>query len=200
MICTTLKAIKEHSPCSEGLKKLLKHLGKTKCDEEPLPLVEILKSNGLDDAIWCLRSVDHKSVRLYAVACAREVQHLMTDARSLKALDVAEAYANGKATQEELQQARNAAYAAYAAHAYAADAADAAYAYAADAADAAYYDAAYTAAAYTAVTCDAACDAYYAAKAAAKAAANAVNSAADAADAAAAKNRQTELFIQFFGE
>jgi hypothetical protein len=35
MICTTLKAIKEHSPCSEGWKKLLKHLGKTKCDEEP---------------------------------------------------------------------------------------------------------------------------------------------------------------------
>jgi hypothetical protein len=132
MICTTLKAIKEHSPCSEGLKKLLKHLGKTKCDEEPLPLVEILKSNGLDDAIWCLRSVDHKSVRLYAVACAREVQHLMTDERSLKALGVAEAYANGQATEEEMEQARSAACDA------AADAAKEAYYAAYDAAYAAY--------------------------------------------------------------
>ena len=164
MIYTTLKAIKEHSPCSEGWKKLLKHLGKTMCDEEPLPLVEILKSNGLDDAIWCLRSVDHKNVRLFAVACAREVQHLMTDSRSLKALDVAEAYTNGQATEEELEQARNAACAAYAyasADAYAADA-DAAYA----AADAAAYAAAASASAY---------------------------------DSAAVKERQTELFIQFFG-
>ena len=176
MICTTLKAIKEHSPCPEGWKKLLKHLGKTKCDEEPLPLVEILKSNGLDDAIWCLRSVDNKSVRLYAVACAREVQHLMTDARSLKALDVAEAYANGKATEEELEQAR---YAAAYAAAYAADAtyyaAYAAYDAAYDAAKAAAYAAAYAAARDAAAcdTCDT-CD--------------------------TARKRQAELFIQFFGE
>jgi hypothetical protein len=191
MICTTLKAIKEYDPCSEGLKKLLKHLGKTKCDEEPLPLVEILKSNGLDDALWCLRSVDHKSVRLYAVACAREVQHLMTDARSLKALDVAEAYANGKATEEEMEQARSAACDA------AADAAKEAYYAAADAAKEAYY------AAY-----DAAYAAYYAAKVANAANATYATNAAYYATYAAyaayyatyARERQAELFIQFFGE
>ncbi len=171
MICTTLKAIKEHYPCSGGWKKLLKHLGKTKCDDEPFPLVEILKSNGLDDAHWCLRSVDHKSVRLYAVACAREVQHLMTDARSLKALDVAEAYAKGEATEEELEQARNAAC----------DATDAA-----NAANAAAANAAYSA--------KAACDAAIAAYAAT------ANAAAAAACDAAARKRQAELFIQFFGE
>mgnify|MGYP000932253072 CR=1 FL=1 len=134
MINTTLRAIKEYAPCAEGWKKLLKHLGKSTVDNEPLPLVEILKSNGLDDAICCLRAVDHKNVMLFAVACAREVQHLMTDRRSVQALDVAEAYVDGGATWGDLEHARSAASAAYADAAYAdADAAYAA-AYASDAA------------------------------------------------------------------
>ena len=168
MIYTTLTAIKEHSPCAEGWKKLLKHLGKSTVDNEPLPLVEILKSNGLDDAIWCLRAVDHKNVMLFAVACAREVQHLMTDRRSVQALDVAEAYVDGKATLEDLEHARNAAAYASAAYAYVASAA----------ADA---------------------DAAYAAFAASAAYASAAAAFAASASAAYAKERQTELFIKFFG-
>jgi len=39
MITTTLNEIKKHCPCEDGWKKLLKHLGKTKADDEPLPLV-----------------------------------------------------------------------------------------------------------------------------------------------------------------
>jgi hypothetical protein len=50
-----------------------------------------------------------KHLRLIAVKCARDVQHLMTDQRSLNALDVTERFANGEATQEELAAARNAA-------------------------------------------------------------------------------------------
>jgi hypothetical protein len=66
--------------------------------------------------------------------------------RSLAAVDVAERFANGLATANELSAARRDAYAAYAAAAADAYAADAAYAaYAADAAYAAY--AAYAAAA-----------------------------------------------------
>lgn len=112
---TTLNKIRAHSPCDSGWKRLLKNLGKTKADDEPLALTAILESNGLDDALWCLRAVDgHKrEMRLFAVECARSVQHLMTDKRSLDALDVAERYANGQATQAELA-------AAYAAAAYAA--------------------------------------------------------------------------------
>ena len=108
---TTLNAIRKHSPCESGWVKLLAHLGKTKADDEPLSILEILKSNGLDDALWCLRAVDgyDKEIRLYAVWCARQVQHLMTDKRSLDALDVAEAFANGKATKAELLAARDAA-------------------------------------------------------------------------------------------
>ena len=109
---TTLNAIRSHSPCESGWTKLLAYLRKTKADDEPISLLEILKSNGLDDALWCLRAVDgyDKEIRLYAVWCARQVQHLMTDKRSLDALDVAEAFANGKATKAELAAAWDAAW------------------------------------------------------------------------------------------
>ena len=111
---TTLNAIREHAPCADGWKKLLGNLGKSSADDEPLSLITILDSNGLDDAIWCLRAVyDHdKEIRLFAVWCARQVQHLMTDQRAVAALDVAERFANGDATKEELDAARAEAWAA----------------------------------------------------------------------------------------
>ena len=111
---TTLNKIRTHSPCAEGWTQLLKHLGKTKADDEPLALTTILDSNGIDDALWCLRACDgiEKDARLYAVWCARQVQHLMTDQRSLTALDVAERHAKGQATDAELAAAWAAAWAA----------------------------------------------------------------------------------------
>ena len=109
---TTLNAIREHGPCADGWTTLLRHLGKTQADDEPLSIVTILDSNGLDDALWCLRAVTghDREIRLYAVWCARQVQHLITDPRSLAALDVAERYAHGLATDEELAAARYAAW------------------------------------------------------------------------------------------
>ena len=110
---TTLNKIRANSPCTDGWEKLLKNLGKTKADDEPLMLTTILESNGLDDALWCLRAVDgrhEREMRLFAVACARRVQHLITDKRSLDTLDVAERFANGQATQEELTAAWDAAW------------------------------------------------------------------------------------------
>ena len=114
---TTLNKIRAHSPCTDGWKKLLRNLGKTKADDEPLALTTIFESNGIDDALWCLRAVDghERELRLFAVECARGVQHLMTDKRSIDALDVAERFANGLATQVELAAARAAADAARAA-------------------------------------------------------------------------------------
>jgi len=114
MISTTLNKIRKHSPCQYGWEKLLKHLGKTNADDEPLPLLTILDSNGLNDCLWCLRTVpEHdREWRLFAVWCARKVQNLMQDERSVAALDVAERFANGNATQEELTAARGAAVAA----------------------------------------------------------------------------------------
>jgi len=107
MITTTLNAIRNHDPCSHGWSKLLRHLGKTTADDELLPLVTVLDSNGLHDALWCCRCMPQydRLWRLFAVHCARRVQHLMTDQRSVAVIDVAEKYANGQATRDELASA-----------------------------------------------------------------------------------------------
>ena len=111
---TTLNQIRAKSPCQSGWIKLLAYLGKTKADDEPISIATILDSNGLDDALWCLQAVKgrDREIRLFGVWCARQVQHLMTDPRSIAALDVAERFANGEATQYELNAARDAAWAA----------------------------------------------------------------------------------------
>ena len=116
-ITTTLNRIREHSPCSEGWRKLLAGLGKMHPDDEPLPYARIVEINGIDDAIWACRAEPQhaKKWRLFAVWCARQVEHLMKDERSLAALDVAERYANGEASDKELSDARDAAGAAWAA-------------------------------------------------------------------------------------
>ncbi len=108
---TTLNEIRKHSPCESGWRKLLAHLGKTQADDEPLSISTVIDSNGLDDALWCLRAVKghDREIRLFAVWCARQVQHLMTDPRSLDALDVAERFANGNASNNDLSAARDAA-------------------------------------------------------------------------------------------
>lgn len=114
---TTLNAIRAHQPCTHGWTKLLAHLGKTGADDEPLAITTVLASNGLNDALWCLRAINghDREIRLYAVWCARRVQHLMGDPRSIKALDIAERFTRGQATAEELAAARAAAEAAAAA-------------------------------------------------------------------------------------
>jgi len=113
-----------------------------------------------DWMLWTLqrRHVDIQKLTLAKVRCARLVEHLMIDERSIKALQVAEAFAAGEATREELEIAADAA-------------ADAT----ADA-DAADYVAAYVA--YVAAAADVAADA-------ADVAADAADVAADAADVAA---------------
>jgi len=104
---TTLNQIREKSPCTEGWRKLLAYLGKQRADDDPLDIATVLASNGIEDALWCLRAVQgrDRELRLYAVWCARQVQHLMTDPRSLAALDVAERFAVGEVTKADLAEA-----------------------------------------------------------------------------------------------
>ena len=110
-ITTTLNRIRAHKPCEDGWRKLLAGLGKTEADDEPLHYARIVEINGINDAIWACRVEPQyaKEWRLFAVWCASQVKHLMTDGRSLEALNVAERYANGQATDEELRAARAAA-------------------------------------------------------------------------------------------
>jgi hypothetical protein len=107
---TTLNKIRAHHPCRDGWEQLLRGLNKTAADDEPLWIDQVLDHNGLDDALRCLRVVENcdREIRLYAVWCARRVQHLIIDPRSIAALDVAERHARGEASDEELRAAKTA--------------------------------------------------------------------------------------------
>ena len=71
--------------------------------------------------LWITDAIDQRpddrTLRLFAIWCARNTPladgrvtgDLLTDPRSLAALEVAERYANGRATDEELDAARDAA-------------------------------------------------------------------------------------------
>lgn len=174
MITTTLNRIRAHGPCEDGWRKLLSGLGKTAAADDPLPFARIVEINGIEDALWCCRVEPQyaKEWRLFAVWCARRVQYLMEDPRSVVALDVAERHASGAATDDELAAAWDAARAA--AWDAAEDAAEAAaWAAAGAAARAVAWDAAWAAAAHAAwdAAWFAAAHAAWAAAAAAEAAA-----------------------------
>ena len=127
----TLKDLRQAKACIAGYNKVVCSLqGQPFTDKhrdmksyirfvykEPISLSFILENNGLNDALWalhCIKDAD-RDIRLFSVWCARKVQHLMRDSRSTNALDVAERFANGKATKEELEAASAAARAACAA-------------------------------------------------------------------------------------
>ena len=110
---TTLNKIKKHSPCKDGWEKLLNHLGKTEADDEPLELITILESNGINDTIWAMRAVEEKNkeIRLFAADCAELVLPIYEnkypdDDRPRKAIQAARDYANGLISPEELDAAR----------------------------------------------------------------------------------------------
>ena len=106
MVLTTLNRIRAAGPCQLGWEKLLRHLGKTRADNEPLPFSVILESNGIEDAIWALRVIDDcPEIRLFAVRCVRQIQHILNDIRTLNVLDVVERHAVGDATAAELKAA-----------------------------------------------------------------------------------------------
>ena len=97
------------------------------------------------DKLWlvCRYTVmTAKGLRLFAVDCAKRAQtyhkNYTPDPSTLKAIEVAERFANGDATEQELGEARRDAYAAAAVAADAAAVAAVAAAYAAYAATAAY--------------------------------------------------------------
>lgn len=87
-------------------------------DNETLPVLEwVEKYRGVvpaKDIVWLLCRNEFMSVRdlrLFAVWCTREALKLIEhpDARSIEACNVAERFANGDATMEEMEAARDAA-------------------------------------------------------------------------------------------
>ena len=66
MMQTTLRKIRGARPCGMHLEndrrigylKLRHGLGKDCSDDKPIDITTIVEINGLDDALWCLRTVD----------------------------------------------------------------------------------------------------------------------------------------------
>ena len=107
-MATTLNVIQENELCVEGWEKLLGHLGKTKADDELLLMTTILDVNGLEETLWLLRCLPEyeKLWRKYTIWCVEQVRHLLKDARSIGAIDVAQRHLAGLATNEDLMVAK----------------------------------------------------------------------------------------------
>ena len=110
---TTLNRIREAKPCADGWTKLLKHLGKDKADDEPLHLLTVLESNGLDDALWVLSYAmpDDRLARHFQAWCAEQVLHLFEAELpgDTRVRDQIAMLRNDAATEEEHAAARAAA-------------------------------------------------------------------------------------------
>ena len=113
---TTLNIIRAARPCNKGWTKLLKGLGKTAADDEPLPLMTILDINGLDDALWCIDADPalERIKRHYQAWCAEQVLHLFEAEHpgDMRVRDQIAMLRNDDATPEERDAARDAAWAA----------------------------------------------------------------------------------------
>ena len=98
----TVPLIRDWEPCYDPAKKVSEDWQGTIFD------VLGLKDVSFEDKLWLIMRTDlvsEKLMRLFAVWCARQVQHLMHDQRSIDALDVAERFAHKDASKEELDAA-----------------------------------------------------------------------------------------------
>lgn len=117
----TIELIRSFSPCYDPVSGLYRH-GES-VNQGYLPedyeatLLEFLRHPEIpaQDKLWLVLRRDFisdKTLRLFAVWCAREAMKAMKlvdnpDAASIDAINVVERYANGKATDEELEHAIN---------------------------------------------------------------------------------------------
>lgn len=122
MITTTLNKIKKHFPYCQDTEdgerwlKLLNYLEKKEADDEPLPILIILESNGLDDALYALRAVDgfDREIRLFICWCACQSLNLFEakypdDRRIRQAIKTAAMFAEGLANKNDMDTVRAAA-------------------------------------------------------------------------------------------
>ena len=136
MLHTTFKLAHESRACTEGYRKLAKHLGGVDNygEDKPIPLAVIIESNGLADALWTLRctveplEVTEKILIEFACRCAEHVlvnyeKLYPDDKRPREAIEAARAYAEGRGSAAEAARAAEAVRAAEAARAAASGAA-----------------------------------------------------------------------------
>ena len=108
-ILTVSAFCEKHGACSEGREWAIarcKDMNEAWAKAKPDWLIWIATRHGV---------MTDKDARLFACWCVRQIWHLLTDERSKNAVRVAERFARGKATQEELAAAEAAGAAARAA-------------------------------------------------------------------------------------
>ena len=160
----TPETLKPHNPCSEQYRQFLKLYPKGA--DPTIEVLITLWANGID-SLWLVKLLPTEganSKREFDLFCAEQVQHLTTDKRVAKCIEVIRRKVADPASvsDAEMEQARKGAHAAYAAAGAAAAGAAAGAAADAAAANAAYYAAAANAAAYVAAAGYAGYAAYYA--------------------------------------
>jgi hypothetical protein len=103
-----IEKIRSLGPCYDPGKYLSKDWQGT--------VVDLLEMDKIPfpDRLWVVcrtEFISERTMRLFAVWCARQVEHLMKDSRSIAALDVAHRFAMGEASEEERDAAGAAAWA-----------------------------------------------------------------------------------------
>ena len=110
---TTFKKLRKAGACKERYAHLRRVLKGVK-DDEPISLVKILKTNGLEDVLWIPENIIEgdnisKRYRLFSVACCQDILRLMEDTESIEAVKAAHLFAHNEIDEEELAAARAAA-------------------------------------------------------------------------------------------
>ena len=139
MLHTTFRKAKEMGACSSEYNKMARFLGGVNKygEDTPIPLDKILDVCGLDAALWCLCCVIEpadREIRLLACDFAEHTLPIFekkypNNKQPRQTIEISRRFAEGKATQEELDTATVAVWAAtWAARDAAWDAEDAAWA------------------------------------------------------------------------
>jgi len=106
---TTLNEILKHYPCGihssgkNGFSLLLKNLGKTESDDEPVDLMDILKSNGIEDAVWALQCFDYLDYCLFNADMLESTLDIFDEelkAVAEKTIATIKSYKSGKITKD----------------------------------------------------------------------------------------------------
>lgn len=113
-LTTSLTLLREHRACADRYRHLRRALGPGWGKEKPIPILRVLRENGLADALWALRAVPEKQAatrdkiaHLLAADYAAHVLHVFesrfpTDTRPRDCIVAARLFARGKVTRREL--------------------------------------------------------------------------------------------------
>ena len=127
MLTTSFKLLREAGACKDRYGHLRRAMGSGFGDTKSIAITAVLELNGLDDALWALRTVPEeqaserdllsrtfacRSVRETPLADGRRVWDLLDDERSRGAVVAAEDFVAGKISAKDLASARAAARAA----------------------------------------------------------------------------------------